>query len=145
VLALAPLQTAWFRVELVAVGISPDEVKELRELDIVLLESEPAHEKGELVLSTGARFAVTLSSEGDRWVATVGERVVRLEQADQLAINRVFRVCDPRELPTVGTTITLVATGEPLALSWRNELIGHGHLVEVEGERGVRVSSRLRG
>jgi hypothetical protein len=141
VLALVPIQTEWFRVEIGTVPLTQDEARELRELDVVLADLPAKPGTGELVLSTGERYSVALSAEGDSWIVKVGERVApRL--ADDLAFNLVFRLCDSRELPAQGTTITLDVTGESFVLSWKDSIIGYGHNFDVEGERGVRVSSR---
>jgi hypothetical protein len=138
VLALAPLKASWFRIEVAAVEIAPEELRELRERDVVLTDLTPKPDRGDLVLSTGERFGVSLCNDGDRWIGTVGERVTRIAPGDQLEINLVFRLCDGRELPTTGSTIAV--RREPLTLSWRDGIVGHGDLVEIEGQSGVRVT-----
>ncbi len=134
----------WFRVEIASVPLAPDELNQLRALDVVLVDVPRKPETGVLVLSTGERFSVALSIEGDKWIAVVRERVAPIGTANSLAINLVFRAGDSRELPTPGTMVTLDVTGEPLVLSTKDAVIGHGHVVEIEGARGIRVSSPRR-
>jgi hypothetical protein len=139
------MPTGWFRVEIATVAVTSEEMRELRERDVVLVDAlVPRPEKGELVLSNGSRFDVSLSLEDDWWIATVGVRLVRTPPWD-FAVNLAHRIVDARELPAPGARIALLTTVEdPLCLSWGDEVFAHGNFAEVEGQSGVRITSRRR-
>ena len=144
-LALARLPTGWFRVEIATVLIAPEDIRELRERDVVLVDALAQRPReGELVLSSGARFAVSLTVEDAGWIATVGVRLTRIGAAD-FAINLAYRVVDARELPASGARVDLLTTvDDPLVLSWRDEVFGRGEVVRLDEGAGVRVTSLRR-
>lgn len=138
----------WLRIEVAEVQTSEVEARELRTHDVLLVDSLGFRsDRGEsgpalLVLSNGLRFKVVLSLEQGSWVAQIGEAQQSVSAGDSLSVNLVHRVLDSRELPDFlpGARVALDADpSDQLIISWREEILCSGTLIEIEGEVGVRV------
>lgn len=77
--------------------LSEDEMAELRERDVILVDTEPGSTL--MVLSDGRRYQVTLELRDGSYFATVGLRLDASSPRSQAAINLVNQLVDPREAP----------------------------------------------
>ncbi len=131
--------TAWLRLEVDVVDVSADELRAVRERDVLLL----GEEMPVLVASASRRFAVTVEASDDSLRVHVRERLP--SRSDHgVSVNLSRRLYDARELPELvaGAVIGFPPSG--LLLTLGDEPFASGSIVEVDRLRGVRIDRLLR-
>ena len=149
-----PIDQGWLRVEIGALAVSREDLKELRERDVLLVDTLTvrvdlrASGWASVLLSSGERLHADVQLGAGGYDATISAdptpapRAKSSSDGEFLCVNLVFRLFDPREPPAtqIGTVIVLHhQPDDPVALSINGVRVGTGRVTTIDGALGVML------